>query len=376
MRYLALPILLALTFVAGCRSSDDLHVERLDVALNVLVDGSIEVEERLTLKAGSSGGSEFRRRVAASRHDGVFGISGSMNGKDSASGSGVGELLGSAGPALDVVWTMAPAPDTHQLLLRYRASNAVEISGIRGTVAWRVLDADPVYAGAQACVTLTLPAGAIVLENPGFDEATATAASDRPDAACATASGQQPLTRRVTFTTDTMAVGEPVWQYNARRARDLMPAFVSTALCLVAVGIGIVALVRFRYPVLTARPDDPPTPVAAALESALAKGGPYGYDLEKLIDAGLVERERVNAARDLRRAGYVTLAIGAGAWLFTAWQLDHFGRWPFAVPAAVLFCGALFVVCAPRLSVLSQTGVNTRLRVLYSARVQDGRTSV
>ena len=94
-----------------------------------------------------------------------------------------------------------------------------------------------------------------------------------------------------------------------------------------------------------------------------------------LMAAGLVDRERVSVVRDLRVAGAVTLGVGIVAWVVTATVLDELGHWPLAIPAGIVVSGLMLFIAATRFSILSDNGRRLRTRVLYSARVQNGRTT-
>ena len=166
-------IVASLGVAAACRAAaPDQTVERMDVALTVLTDGSIEVEERLVVRFGATPSSEFHRYTPVWRHDGVFGIDAQMDGATFAPGDGAGRLQVRPGGALDVRWSFAPVSSaTHLFLLRYRAANAVEISGIRGTVSWRVLPAGRGFDAQSVRVSLSLPPGAVLLQDPWVEEA-------------------------------------------------------------------------------------------------------------------------------------------------------------------------------------------------------------
>ena len=346
---------------------------RLDVALNVLEDGHVEVEERseITFEAPST---TFRRRAPVWRHDGVSVLSGSVDGREFPLGSGPGQLEVGAGPALDATWHLpSPATGPHVFVLKYRAANAVEVSGIRGTIAWRVVDSQHDYDGALTCVALAIPGTAIILDNPGFEESWAQPG----ESGCAVASSHDSLTRRVTFTIDTMKPEEPAWQYYRRRSRDLMPAFVSSGIFILIVGAGIILMLRLKYPPFRVRPDRQATAaLAPAVEAALARGR-YGRQVvPDLAAAGLVDPERLQVVKDLRRAAVVTGAFGAITWIVAATVFDYLAPWPLAIPIGIIGSAVWFWFAAGRLPILSQNGEEARARVLYSARVRDhGRTS-
>lgn len=434
-RLFGLPVFLAVCLTAGCASRSGVIVERLDVMLQLLVDGSVEVVETMQVRFGGTPVTSFRRYQPAVRHDGVFAVSGALDGQEFPPGDVAGHLRVGKGPALDVTWLLPPvSAGTHTLRLTYRAANAIEVSGIRGTLAWRVFDARRDYDLESAHVTAVVPPGAILLEDPWVMEAGWTV-ERRPNGFAASRSGiggAESATAGVTFTIDTMAAGEPAWQYNRRRARDLMPAFVSAGLFLAVVGAGIVAMLRVKYPPRRVRPGSSSVAaVAPAMAIALTRGRARGDHEEiqaalrgldgrerstdsplrhervlveeqrhgqpgnrqagrvpralrrrfrraledDLVAAGLIDAERVTVVRDLWRAGWFTVLFGALTWIVTSVTLDQFGRWPLAVPAGVVAAGIMLFFSARKLPILSQNGVSARERVLYSARVRDGRTS-
>jgi hypothetical protein len=431
--------IVALSLLTACRpSSDGIVAERLHAVLTVLVDGSIDVEEQWSVRFESSAATAFARAVPVSRHDGAFAVEGTIDGRPSAKGRGPGQLLVAKGPALDARWTLAPpTPGAHSFVLRYRMAGAVEVSGIRGVVSSRVL-APRSYDIEAADLTLKLPAGAVFLGDPWVEEAgwTVERRLDEVFASRRNVARNEWATIGATFTIDTMSAGEPAWQYHERRASDLMPAFVSAGLFLLVIGAGVVGMLRLKHPPARARPGAPVeasaaiTPaMALALERGQSRGDmaelratAAGLDapgrdltagklmahervladerwyqkdantstsalparqrkrfraalLQDLIDAGLVDAERVSAVRDLRRAGVVTLLFGALTWIVASVAFDQFGLWPLSIPIGMLASGLMFVFAAPRLPILSQNGVEARGRVLYSARVRNGRTS-
>jgi hypothetical protein len=352
---------------------------RLDVALNVLDDGNVDVEERSEVSF-TSPTTTFRRRAPVWHHDGVSVLSGAMDGREFPPGTGPGQLETGTGPSLDATWHLPlPVSGAHVFVLKYRAAHAVETSGIRGTLAWRVLEGRHGYESAQTCVTVTIPGSAVILDNPGFEEPATTTTERRGghDALCAVAAHGDSLTRRVTFTIDTMTAEEPAWQYHRRRARDLMPAFVSGGIFILVVAAGIIVMLRLKYPPFRVRPDTPTQlTIPPAVEAALSKGHYTRDHASVLAAAGLVDPERQEVVRDLRRAAIVTAAVGAATWIVAAMVFDYLGPWPLSIPISIVASAAWFWMAAGRMSILSQNGEAVRARVLYSARVRDdGPTS-
>lgn len=95
--------------------------------------------------------------------------------------------------------------------------------------------------------------------------------------------------------------------------------------------------------------------------------------LEDLVQSGLADRDRVTVARDLFRAGLATMVFGVLVWAAAALAITQFGAWPLLVPWSILIVGLAFVAVSSRYGVLTESGA--RVRMLYFARVRDGRTS-
>jgi hypothetical protein len=369
--------LAATLLAAGCTSLDrDVRVNRFNAILTVLADGSLAVEETFDVEFMTPGIGQFHRREGAWRHDGVSDVSGRMDGRPFGVGMGLGLLTLGRGPNLDATWTFdAKSVRKHTFTLNYRAAGVVEVSGIRGLVAWRFRNH---YADIpDATFTMTIPPGAILLEEPWVDEAgwAVKRLSDGLEAHGAIKRGET-ATPGATFTIDTMTAAEPSWQYYQRRSRDLIPAFISAGLFLLVIGAGVVAMVRMKY----AQPRFRTTggeaqDIAPDLERAIVTAKYDGGVLPRLIAAGLVDSERMNVARDLRRAAIATLVFGAASWVFTSMALANFGPWPLAIPIGILVSGLMFAVAGRRFSILSQKGLEAQERMLYSARVRGGRTS-
>jgi hypothetical protein len=419
---------------AGCRTAArDLVVERMDVSLTVLVDGSLDVEERLTVRFGETPSSSFSRYSAVRRHDGVFGVEARMDDVAFPPGQGEGRLEADRSGALDVRWNFAPVSNrTHVFLLRYRAANLIELSGIRGLVAWEVLPAARDYDVVAVNVSLRLPPGAVLLQDPWVDEAGWDVRRE-PWGMTASRTGlarTDSCTVGVEFTVDALAAPQPLWQYHRARAREFAPAFVSAGIFLIVVAAGILGMLRIKFARSGVRPRTVSVDaVPPALRVATVRGGPRGDDrealaafrrlrdigaiaadgdmtaatpirkgarvpalthheqwlldelwfrdaegvsagaivsgkrrvfqralLQDLVVAGLSDRDRVSARRDLWIAGAVVLALGAVAWWFVGTFLAEFGRAALAVPGGLLGGAVLLLVAAKRFSILSETG--------------------
>lgn len=365
--------------IAGCReAADGLVAERLDATMTILPDGSLEVEEQWLMRAHAGAALRFRRHTPLTRHDGVIAVEGAMDGKPSPKGTAPGEITVAEGPALDAEWAFtSPEGSRHLFVLRYRLTGAVAISGIRGQVSTPLL-APSGFEIESATIALKVPPGSVLLEDPWVEEA-GWDVERRADGLVATrrSIGRDEFTTPgAAFTIDTMAAEEPRWQYHARRARDLIPAFISAALFLLVIAAGAVGMIRLKYPPgRSRRAESDGQPLPGDVAQALVRGRLRRDVLPSLIAAGLVDVERMNVARDLRRTAIVTVLFGVAAWIFVSATLAHLGPWPLAIPAGILVSGLMFGVAGRRFSILSQAGVEARERMLYSARVRGGRTS-
>ena len=78
------------------------------------------------------------------------------------------------------------------------------------------------------------------------------------------------------FDLKTLALTVPAWQTNAFRARQMLPAFLITALTLLMVGAGVVGMTWFRYRLPAQEPGmvepAPPTRGRRPLAQRLSEG--------------------------------------------------------------------------------------------------------
>ncbi len=254
-RVCAIGILVLLAAVSCGDGRPNVTVERMDVALTVLVDGSIQIDERLTVRFGEAPVSAFRRQTPVWRHDGVFDVSAAMDGRSFAKGPGPGQLQVGKGPGLDVRWTFPPAAaSVHTFALTYRAANAVSLSGIRGTVSWRAVPARRDFDVSAASMTLTLPDSAVLLQDPWMEEPGWTVAR-QPHGMTATRASVprgDAATIGIEFTVDGMAASTPQWQLDEDLLAEYIPAFIAAGLFILVIGAGVWWMLRFKYPPLPA----------------------------------------------------------------------------------------------------------------------------
>jgi len=228
-------------------------VERQAVSIDLLTDGSVQVREALRLRVFAEPVGEFRRVVPGDRVDAFFDVVAWLDGRPlEADGNDNERVTVSRGEALDVRWHFAPVADaTRELVLEYRASGAMSIHGANGLVYWPVLPLDPAYPVVSSELGLTIPPRAVFMTPPAIESSGAwtTAVSER--GLTATRDGIAPSESAVVVArtaTATMAAAQPAWQFDAALAAELVPAFLSGGLFMVIVGVGVLWMLRARYP--------------------------------------------------------------------------------------------------------------------------------
>lgn len=300
--------------VPACRGTSEISSTGVQVQVTVNRDGSADIREQLELAVPTGADGALRFPLPEFRNDGVSGVVVTLDGVPTGS------------TALQV------PTGSHVLVRTYRAKNVVWISGIRGTVLWRALPADRNFHIAAASIAIALPDDAVLLDDPWTDEAGWTVKrlphGMTAERTTAFADGETG-TAGVEFTIDRMIPARPQWQIDADMAEEFIPAFVSAGLFIVVVGVGILFMLRVRF-------------AASAPESAAPV--------------------RIAAARDLTITGWVVVGAGIVGAAFVHFALRRFGIWPMAIPASLLLVGVMFLVAGTRM--------------LYFARVRDGRISV
>lgn len=302
---------------AACRpgaAGGDAVVERFDASLALLPDGSLVVHESLVVRFGPAPADDFERRTPVLRHDGISDVRASLDGRELPAGDAPGHVSIGRGPGLDVRWRFErPLSGSHQLNLRYRAAGVVWLSGARGRVNWRAIPPGRSYPIESAVVRLTLPPGAVVLDQPWVEEAGWDVRA-LPEGLSAARRGLQAgdaATIGVEFTADTMIAGEPAWQHYALRAADLVPAFISAGLFMVVVAVGILIMMRVQFPRVSGAASD--------------------------------AEHRAAAARGLQVGGAVVVLFGLAAGVAVYFTLMPYGHWILAVPGGIVIAGLILI---------------------------------
>ena len=310
---------LAAPLAAACGGMDTsaAMVEHQAVSIDLLADGSIQVREALRLRVFAGPVGEFRRVVPGDRVDAFFDVVAWLDGRPLEADENDNERVTVfRGDALDVRWHFAPVTDTtRELVLEYRASGAMSVHGANGLVYWPVLPLDPAYPVVSSELGLTIPPRAVFMTPPAIEASGAWTTTVSERGLTATRSGIAPGESAVVVVraaTATMAAAQPAWQFDAALAAELVPAFLSGGLFMVVVGVGVVWMLRARYPDPRRVGDtlDAPSPVSLtalppAFETALRhrrslRGGPeLRAALERLARRGaaadVLPHERVIA---------------------------------------------------------------------------------
>jgi hypothetical protein len=299
--------------VTACRGGDA-SVDRLEVLLALLPDGSLEVQESWIVQFGSPPSTSFVRELPSSHNDGLSSIQTSLDGRLLNEGSRGEYAHVRLGRAPRAEWTIASISDgVRRFQLRYRAAGTLAVSGGRLRFSWPVLARGHGWQVRQARVVLTAPAGASMFPGSGIDEP-GWIVTPRPDGILAEKSDLTPresVTARMELDRDPLSVAEPAWQFGEARAREFMPAFVTAAGFILIVGFGVLVMVRAMLP------------------------------------ANAPDRGRA-AARGLRASGVVLMLLGIALAAGVRYVLDSFGLWAMAIPVSVGLVGLMFLIAGRR----------------------------
>ncbi len=236
-----------------------LHADRLDLSLTLLPDGSLRVEETITFRFTDRTFREVERRVPIRRVDDLTDVEALMDGRVLPEGDDAGEVRIREGRReLRVLWEFPRTTDvTHQLTLRYLATNVLFLDSGRASLAWHVLPTRHRYGISHAEVRWAVPPGALSNEGPALEAEGWTWTREATDAGAevwvarkSDLAVDETAILRDEFDASTLAVTTPVWQFNEDRAHHFAPAFLVGAAVILVMGGGIIlmALVRYHRP--------------------------------------------------------------------------------------------------------------------------------
>jgi hypothetical protein len=235
--------------IVGCRSGPippTFDADRFETEIVINPDGSLDVHERITGRA--IGGAQVFERYAGSRQaDGITAIA--------STGDGAAVVLDAAGtnrrgggPSLRARWTLpSGTAETHTFEWRYKVSGAIAVESARGRLRWPLLAENRAFAVRDVEVRLRVSPPGQLLGGSGMAEANWTVARV-PDGITAkrTAVGLDPATLLAEVSIEPRTVIRPAWQVSADLRREFGPAFLSGALFMLVIGIGVIWIVWWR----------------------------------------------------------------------------------------------------------------------------------
>jgi hypothetical protein len=375
-RRFAAGLIVVLACGAGCVASpdpSDVLVESHAVALNVLRDGSVEVREVFAVRFVGAPADRFRRHVPGDRVDAFIDVRAAVDGQPVTTDPDASSRVTiDRDGVLDVEWRFPPTRDeTREFVVEYRAAGALAVHGASAELYWPVAPLEPAYPVAGTEVVLTVPPTAAFMTLPlvGASEPWTTVAGPRGlEASRAGAPPGEPAAVSARLATDTLALGQPNWQFDAALAAELMPAFVSAGLFMVVVGVGILWMLRVRYPdprveAATAGPDAATAGrLAPALRGVLRRrpgirrAAAIEALREDLVAAGLVDPERLSVASGLKASGLATVGMAIACAAVVPLLLSRYGVSAHAVPAGMAVLGVMLFVAGLRFVVLTPAG--------------------
>jgi hypothetical protein len=355
----------------ACRgpATHGVEVERYDVAISLSSDGSVDVIERIGVRPTGPGPGQLVREIRLDRIDRIERLSADVDGRP----LDPSHVTSAVRPDVArIVWSVEGAPagspsGTRLLRASYRAAGAVPIEGVRGHLRWQALPGDRPFTVGASRLELNLAPGVAPVEPPGIETAGWTV--DWHGAGVVAVKTPVAPEDRATLLASVgfdVTPASPQWQYDADRARELTPAFLSGGLFILIIGAGVLGILRFQYPKARAVIDPPAdrADVPVSLTVALARRRTRRAHAPALITAGLIDRERWEAARALRSAGLVVIVFGVVCVGLTPVLLWRYEWPPVVMAASIVVVGLMFVAAAPAFPVLTQAGATVVGRVL------------
>ena len=361
-------LLLLVALTASCGGGA--RVDRLDVLLALLPDGTLEVQETWVVHFGRAATS-FTRHLPAMHHDGLSHVQASVEGRLVSERPGVERADVRLGGRPAIVWAVPSISNMAQTFqLRYRAAKSLAVSDGRARLEWPILAAWHGWSIGEAHLVVTAPAGVTVIPPAGVAEAGWTVA-ERPDGISADRNGVGPresITAILDLGRDGLSIEEPAWQFAEERAGEFMPAFASAAVFLIVVGVSVLLMIKVMLPAGRSeavagqtRPFDGNAPsLDPEVRQVLRADGRSLWWRRSLfaflIDVGLADQGRVAAADGLRASALVLVPLGVVLAAVVDWALRSFGVWAMSVPWSVVAVGVLFFAAAARLRTLTAAG--------------------
>jgi hypothetical protein len=367
-----------LTLLGACGGlpDPDVAIDRHEVVIDIQPDGVLLVSERLQGPL-FSGHATFHRTVQSDRSDRVEFNRASLDDRVLVPGANGDVHLDVDGTnRLDVRWTTRGIDaGRHVAVLDYRVIGAIGYLNERGALAWPVLPSPRRMSVGESRIELKLPDTASILRGSGMAE-TGWAIEVLPHGMVATRRGVglEPVTLLAEFPVNTGLIAVPEWQLNHDRQGEFAPAFVSGAIFMVVIGVGVIWIVWFQHPRLRADGQPPASASVEALSEretrAVRKGvAPGARSLARgLIARGLMDPERHAAARGLVVSAWIGTAVAAICAVVAHLVLWRFGWWAQLIPATMPVVAIWFIVFARWFRVLTPEGERVRAALRRSGR--------
>jgi len=222
---------------------------RYDVIIDLRPDGSLDVVERIALRAGATPITWFERRVPDRHTDGLTNVVALMDGREQP------ELRNNRGvrirerSGIDVRWQFEPR-GIRAGPLGVGTQGGVglvrELAGRRRM--WTALPVEHAYPIEAARVTLRAPAStlAVAMSAKGGEMQPATSWADGLVVTRSALGADDHIALDITFSAATLNPAEPDWAVALERQQKLTPAFIAAGITLVVIGVGVLAMVRMR----------------------------------------------------------------------------------------------------------------------------------
>lgn len=232
------------------RAIPNVVASRYDVTIDLQPDGSLDVVERITLRAGAKPMTWFERQIPAGRTDGLTGATVLVDGHElPLVDKGPGARIRTRESGIDLRVEFDPIANGERVIeVRYRALHVVAPSADGPRLVWGALPARHDYPIEHARVTLRAPERtlAVAIVADGADLQPAVSWSQGQLITRDNLSAKQTITLDVILSARTFSPVEPEWSVQAERAQRMLPAFLIAGITLIAVGIGIVVMVQAR----------------------------------------------------------------------------------------------------------------------------------
>ncbi|MEO8483433.1 MAG: DUF2207 domain-containing protein [Acidobacteriota bacterium] len=312
-----LPMVLWAALTASCaRPAVVVPVDRFETTVTLLPDGSLDVQEQITVTAAAAG-SVIRREIAPPEADSVVLQSTRLDGPYQG-GTREGITAENRGRRLTILWRVpSDGSPRHELSIRYRAFAAVRVDEPRAYLTWIALLPGRGFDVGTGALTLVLPSGMPFYEGTGIAEAGWTV--ERHAAGISATRQNISNAESATILGDvdlrsTMAEGQ--WQIDEDRQWNLLPAYASGGLFMLVIGAGTQWILRAQHP----RRRTTPVP----------------------------DPERLYVANGLRTTAWVGTLVAIGCSLFAYFFLPRLGHWIQLIPAGMIAVAVMFVVLARR----------------------------